>query len=42
MDERTLDEFLKLDIEERWRIMLAEVDDLIADLEQEKQDREAG
>jgi len=42
MDERTLDELMKLDIEERWRIMLAEVDDLIADLEQEKQDREAG
>ena len=42
MDERTLDELMKLDIEERWRLMLAEVDDLIADLEQEKQDREAG
>ena len=41
MDERTLDELMKMDLEERWRILLAEVDEKMEEL-QEKQDREAG
>jgi len=43
MDERTLDDLMKLQLEERWRIMLAEVDELMDELqEEEKQDRAAG
>ena len=41
MDERTLDELMKMDLEERWRVLLAEVDEKMEEL-QEKQDREAG
>lgn len=41
MDERTLDELMKMDLEERWRVLLAEVDEKMEEL-QEKQDRAAG
>ena len=41
MDERTLDDLMKMDLEERWRVLLAEVDEKMEEL-QEKQDREAG
>ena len=41
MDERPLDELMKMDLEERWRVLLAEVDEKMEEL-QEKQDREAG
>ena len=43
MDERTLDELMKMDLEERWRVLLAEVDEKMEELqEEEKQDRAAG
>ena len=43
MDERTLDDLMKLQLEERWRVLLAEVDELMDELqEEEKQDRAAG
>ena len=44
MDERTLDDLMKLQLEERWRVLLAEVDELVDELqeEEEKQDRAAG
>jgi len=41
MDERTLDDLMKMDLEERWRVLLAEVDEKMDEL-QEKQDRAAG
>jgi len=45
MDERTLEDLLNMQLEERWRELLADVDELIAQdelLEEEKQDRAAG
>jgi hypothetical protein len=43
MDERTLDDLMKMDLEERWRVLLAEVDEKMEELqEEEKQDRAAG
>ena len=45
MDERTLDELMNMQLEERWRELLADVDELIRQdelLEEEKQDRAAG
>lgn len=44
MDERTLDELMNMKLEERWRELLADVDELIAqdELIEEKQDRAAG
>jgi len=35
MDERTLDELMKLKLEERWRLMLAEVDEYMDEQENE-------
>jgi len=43
MDERTLDDLMNMKLEERWRELLADVDELIRQDElQEKQDRAAG
>ena len=43
MDERTLDDLMNMKLEERWRELLADVDELIQQDElQEKQDRAAG
>ena len=44
MDERTLDDLMNMQLEERWRELLADVDELIAqdELIEEKQDRAAG
>ena len=45
MDERTLEDLLNMHLEERWRELLADVDELIRQdelLEEEKQDRAAG
>jgi hypothetical protein len=43
MDERTLDDLLNMKLEERWRELLADVDELIQQDElEEKQDRAAG
>mgnify|MGYP007028035782 FL=1 len=43
MDERTLEDLMNMKLEERWRELLADVDELIQQDElQEKQDRAAG
>ena len=43
MDERTLDDLMNMKLEERWRELLADVDELIQQDElQEKQGRAAG
>tara|TARA_R100000734_G_C3221020_1_gene32563 strand:- start:11 stop:145 length:135 start_codon:yes stop_codon:yes gene_type:complete len=44
MNERTLDDLMNMQLEERWRELLADVDELIAqdELIEEKQDRAAG